>query len=258
MVEELSQQLLRSLQQRLDVKWLATISDGCEPALPEPVLRDGVSIHQVSPRILRSSAAERHTLDQARGDSSTTCSAINSLKFLIVSDGSGQRSNTQDGLSRLRLRSVLILTIMGTTADTIPPRLGASQAITLLRRHGITPTPQRVSIARILLARAQHLSADQLLETVNGDEPRVSKATIYNTLGLFLRKGLVRAVVVDPTKVLYDSNTRSHHHFYDIKTGALVDIDETDITIPALPNLPTGSTVESVEIVVRLRSQSPE
>lgn len=168
----------------------------------------------------------------------------------------GCRGKCQDKVSRLRLRSVLILTIMGNPADTPHPRLDSAQAITLLRRHGITPTPQRVSIARILLARAQHLSADQLLETVNRDEPRVSKATVYNTLGLFLRKGLVRAVVVDPSKILYDSNTRSHHHFYDVKTGALLDIEETAIAIPTLPNLPTGSTVESVEIIVRLRSQS--
>jgi Fur family iron response transcriptional regulator len=147
---------------------------------------------------------------------------------------------------------------MGTSTDVTPPRLNSAQAITLLRRHGITPTPQRVSIARILLARAQHLSADQLLEAVNRSEPRVSKATVYNTLGLFLRKGLVRAVVVDPSKVFYDSNTRFHHHFYDIHTGALTDIEETAIGVPALPNLPTGSIVESVEIIVRLRTQSTE
>lgn len=142
---------------------------------------------------------------------------------------------------------------MGTSSDATPPRLNSTQAITLLRQHGITPTPQRVAIGRLLLARAQHLSADQLLEAVNRGEPRVSKATVYNTLGLFLRKGLVRAVVVDPTKVFYDSNTRSHHHFYDIKTGALIDIEETEIGIPALPNLPNGTTIESVEIIVRLR-----
>jgi Fur family transcriptional regulator, iron response regulator len=144
---------------------------------------------------------------------------------------------------------------MGLSADAIPLRLHSAQAITLLREHKITPTPQRVAIARILLARAQHLSADQLLEAVNRSEPRVSKATVYNTLGLFLRKGLVRAVVVDPAKVFYDSNTRFHHHFYDIKSGTLTDIEETEIGMPALPNLPNGSIVESVEIIVRLRSR---
>lgn len=145
---------------------------------------------------------------------------------------------------------------MGTSTGNVPPQLDSKQAISLLRQHGITPTPQRVSIARVFLARAQHLSAEQLLEMVNRGEAHVSKATVYNTLGLFLRKGLVRAVVVDPSKVFYDSNTRSHHHFYDVETGALTDIEETEIATTALPTLPDGSTVEAVEIIVRLRSQS--
>lgn len=147
---------------------------------------------------------------------------------------------------------------MGTSAHTIPPRLDSLQAINLLRQRGIKPTPQRVSIARVLLARTQHLSADQLLETVNRAKPRVSKATVYNTLGLFVRKGLVRAVVVDPSKVFYDSNTRAHHHFYNTNTGSLIDIEATEIDIATLPELPTGSAIESVEIIVRLRDRSPE
>jgi Fur family iron response transcriptional regulator len=147
---------------------------------------------------------------------------------------------------------------MGISADTSLSPLNSTQAITLLRQHGITPTPQRVAIGRILLAHAQHFSADQLLGAVNRGRPRVSKATVYNTLGLFLRKGLVRAVVVDPNKVFYDSNTRSHHHFYDIKTGALIDIEESEIDIPLLPNLPHGTSVESIEIVVRLRNRATE
>ncbi|MGF1615217.1 MAG: Fur family transcriptional regulator [Gammaproteobacteria bacterium] len=147
---------------------------------------------------------------------------------------------------------------MSSLTDATLPRLESTQAISLLRQHGITPTPQRVSIARILLARAQHLSAEQLLQIVNRNQHRVSKATIYNTLALFLRKGLVRAVVVDPSKVFYDSNTRPHYHLYDVKRGVLTDIDVTQMGIPELPTLPSGTTVESVEIIVRLRNQSTE
>ena len=56
-----------------------------------------------------------------------------------------------------------------------------------LREVGITPTQQRVQIAEILFARPQHLSADQILAVVNSNGPIASKATIYNTLGLFAR-----------------------------------------------------------------------
>ena len=77
----------------------------------------------------------------------------------------------------------------------------------MLRAHGILPTQQRVMIARVLFARHQHFSADQVLREVNTGDEHVSKATVYNTLGLFARNGLVREVIVDPTRVFYDPNT---------------------------------------------------
>lgn len=102
------------------------------------------------------------------------------------------------------------------------------QAVTrMLRERGIAPTSQRVAIARILFARAQHLSAEQLLTSVNEGFMAVSKATVYNTLKLFAREGLVREVIVDPSKVFYDSNVTAHHHLYDVTSGTLTDIDST-------------------------------
>lgn len=125
-----------------------------------------------------------------------------------------------------------------------------------LRAHNILPTPQRLQIAQILLARHQHLSADQVLALVNRDQNVVSKATVYNTLGLFASKGLVREVIVTPTKVFYDPNTRPHHHFYNVDTGTLVDIDAEHVEIGQLPSVPDGTVVDGVEVIVRLRNQS--
>lgn len=126
----------------------------------------------------------------------------------------------------------------------------------LLRQHGITPTQQRLEIAQILFARPQHLSAEQVMAVVNQDAPRASKATVYNTLGLFARKGLVREVIVDPSKVFYDSNTRDHHHFYNVDTGALMDIHADHVALGALPPLPEGTEAEGVEVIIRLRNRS--
>jgi len=93
-----------------------------------------------------------------------------------------------------------------------------------LKARNITPTQQRVEIAQILFEKPQHLSAEQVLAKVNGNAA-VSKATVYNTLGLFARKALVKEVIVDPSKVFYDSNVHPHQHFYNIDTGILTDID---------------------------------
>jgi len=124
----------------------------------------------------------------------------------------------------------------------------------LLAQHDIAPTQQRRQIARILFARPQHLSAEQVLEQVNQDGTVVSKATVYNTLGLFARKGLVREVIVDPSKVFYDSNTSVHHHFYNIDSGLLQDIESQDVSLQGLPTLPEGVELDGVDIIVRVRT----
>lgn len=80
----------------------------------------------------------------------------------------------------------------------------------------------------------------------------VSKATVYNTLGLFARRGLLREVVVERGKVFYDSNVAAHHHFYDTDTGELTDIPQEHIGIGPLPELPDGTCVAGLDVVVRL------
>ena len=123
----------------------------------------------------------------------------------------------------------------------------------LLREHGILPTQQRLLIASVLLERQQHLSADQVMHLVNGEHHLVSKATVYNTLGLFANHGLIREVIVDPARVFYDSNTGSHHHFYNIDTGELTDIDSDSMEITTLPDMPSGTVAAGVDIIIRVR-----
>jgi Fur family iron response transcriptional regulator len=130
------------------------------------------------------------------------------------------------------------------------------ELIERLKAAGVTPTQQRIEIAAILFARDQHMSADQVLGLVNHASPRVSKATVYNTLGLFAHKGLVREVIVDPAKVFYDSNTSAHHHFYNADTGHLTDIDPLDVRIQDLPALPEGTEAEAVDVIIRIRQSS--
>lgn len=122
-----------------------------------------------------------------------------------------------------------------------------------LREHGIQPTVQRVEIAHVLFSRATHLSAEDVFEMINADRPRVSKATVYNTLGLFVRKALIREVIADPSKIFYDPNTMPHHHFYHVDTGELADIHENAVALSGLPELPAGTALEGVDVIVRLR-----
>ena len=125
----------------------------------------------------------------------------------------------------------------------------------LFDRHGILPTPQRVEIARVLLERPQHMSADQLIERLRAAGSAVSKATVYNTLNLFSERGLIREVMVDPERKFYDSTTHPHHHFYNVDSGELADIPHDQVSFERLPELPQGTEQQSVEVIIKLRGR---
>ena len=127
------------------------------------------------------------------------------------------------------------------------------EIIARLRACGIGPTHQRVRIGEVLFAKPQHVSAEQVLSMVNRDNDEVSKATIYNTLGLFAEKGLLREVIIDPSKVFYDTNLDKHHHLYHIDTGTLEDISADQVKIGQLPEVPEGTVLEDVDVIIRLR-----
>jgi len=130
-----------------------------------------------------------------------------------------------------------------------------ADVVELLRRHGIHPTSQRVKIARVLFTRCTHLSAEDVFHLVNTDDRHVSKATVYNTLGLFADKGVVREVIADPSRIFYDPNTEPHHHFFDVASGQLTDISADQIHVTSLPPLPAGAKLDGVDVIVRLRPE---
>ncbi|MBI4666205.1 MAG: transcriptional repressor [Nitrospinae bacterium] len=125
----------------------------------------------------------------------------------------------------------------------------------LLKGHGITSTLQRVEIAQILLSRPQHLSAEQTLEKVNRGRSLASKATIYNTLKLFVEKGLAREVIADPARVFYEPKTTDHHHIFDVDTGELSDIEPGSLMIAAMPQLPDNMEVLGMDVVIRVKKR---
>jgi len=124
-----------------------------------------------------------------------------------------------------------------------------------LRNHDVLPTAQRVEVAEVILRRPQHLSVDQIIESLRRDGSRISKATVYNTLNLFSKNGLVKEINVAAGRKYYDSTTHAHHHFYDVETGALTDIPPENMQIVKIPPLPAGTEQEGIEVVVRVRKK---
>ena len=122
-----------------------------------------------------------------------------------------------------------------------------------LRGHGITPTRQRLEIAQVLFTRCEHLCAEQVLASVNERQAKTSKATVYNTLNLFVGEGMAREIHADPERCVYDSTMAPHHHFQNVDTGEMIDIRPEDLSFARLPELPPGTEIESVDVVIRVR-----
>ena len=129
------------------------------------------------------------------------------------------------------------------------------QIASLLKQHGVLPTRQRLDIAQLLLSRNQHMTADQVLSQVNQNGAGISKATVYNTLGLLARKGLVKELVIDPGRVVYDSNLTPHYHLFNIDTGELRDVAVEALGIDALPELPADTRAVGVDVVIRVQNR---
>jgi Fur family iron response transcriptional regulator len=129
-----------------------------------------------------------------------------------------------------------------------------SEILAKFESLGILPTPQRLEIAAILLEKPQHLSVEHVLKRLRAKASTVSKATVYNTLNLFGKKGLVKECLVDPERRYYDSTTSPHHHFFNSDTGELSDIASDTIEVTGLPTLPKGTRLESAELIIRVRN----
>jgi Fe2+ or Zn2+ uptake regulation protein len=113
-----------------------------------------------------------------------------------------------------------------------------------------------VAVAQYVLATAEHPSADKVWASVQESFPMISRATVYNTLNLFVEKGLLRELHLAPDSVLFDPNTGKHHHFIDETTGEIYDIPWNQVEVRNAKSLP-GFDVHDYQVVMR-GSRRPE
>ncbi len=123
-----------------------------------------------------------------------------------------------------------------------------------LRRVGLRPTRQRVSLGWLLFGKGdRHITAEMLFEEATRSRVPVSLATVYNTLHQFTEAGLLRQLAVDGTKAYFDTNPTEHHHFFLEEEGTLIDMPSEGVAVGELPAPPPGMEVAGVEVIVRLR-----
>jgi len=131
--------------------------------------------------------------------------------------------------------------------------LNKREVAEILRRKDINPTTQRIEIAHLLLQKPQHLSAEEILQKLNKEYEQVSQATIYNTLRLFVDRGVIRELVFSPDRIYYDSHIQPHHHFVDVETGCIYDIPLESIPMKDI-NI-SGIDAEVLEVSMMIKGR---
>lgn len=123
-----------------------------------------------------------------------------------------------------------------------------------LAEHGIRPSAHRLAVAEFVLASHDHPSADRVWKEVAATFPAISRATVYNTLNLFVEKGLLRALHLAEESVVFDSRLETHHHFIDETTGAIHDIPWDRVQVCNLESL-RGYIIHDYQVVMRGRKR---
>jgi Fe2+ or Zn2+ uptake regulation protein len=120
----------------------------------------------------------------------------------------------------------------------------------ILKNHDIQPSAQRVAVAQYVLHTDEHPSADEVWIRVRKRFPQISRATVYNTLNLFVAKGLLRQCVITEGRVVFDPKTDDHHHFIDEDSGRIHDVPWDAIKVSNVAKLP-GFEVRNYQVVMR-------
>ena len=128
-----------------------------------------------------------------------------------------------------------------------------------LRSSGLRPTKQRLTICKILFDRKHtfHFTIDKLKKKIEkSTKSKISLATVYNTVHAFKNNGYLKEISLQGNKTFFDTNSKSHHHFYDQDTGDLVDIKNEDIILSKLPSAPKGKKIKEIEVTVSIANSS--
>ena len=94
-----------------------------------------------------------------------------------------------------------------------------------------------MAVAQYVLTTHDHPSADRVWDRVRDRFPMISRATVYNTLNLFVEKGLLRELHLAEDSVVFDPKLERHHHLIDDDTGQIHDIAWNKVQIKSIKSI---------------------
>ena len=128
-----------------------------------------------------------------------------------------------------------------------------------LRSSGLRSTKQRIAICKVLFDRKEtfHFTIEKLKKKIEKNtKSKISLATLYNTVNAFKNNGYLKEISLRGNKTFFDTNTKSHHHFYDQDTSDLIDIKNDDIFLSKLSSAPKGKRIKEVEVTIRVANNN--
>ena len=131
-----------------------------------------------------------------------------------------------------------------------------NEIINKLRGSGLRPTKQRILVAKNLFEsnKTFHFTVETLYKKVNRiGNGKISLATIYNTVEAFTNAGYLKEILTSKNKSYYDTNIKSHHHFYDEESRELTDINYNQVKLSKVPIPPKGKKIKNLEVVIRIQ-----
>ena len=100
----------------------------------------------------------------------------------------------------------------------------------LCAEHGMRMTGQRRVIARTLSEAADHPDVEEVYRRANAADPRISLSTVYRTLRLLERKGILARHDFGAGRMRYEEAPREHHdHLINVETGSVIEFRNEEI-----------------------------
>lgn len=97
-----------------------------------------------------------------------------------------------------------------------------------LRKLGYRMTPQRAVVLSAIENSQDHVTAEEIYAQVAGKCPRLNISTVYRTLELLKKVGLLYEINLGEGRVGYHPEDKGHHHHLICrKCGAIIDVSES-------------------------------
>ena len=118
----------------------------------------------------------------------------------------------------------------------------------LLRSNGYKVTPQRLAVYDAIDHNMTHPNAESIYQQLQLQYPSMSLATVYKTMEIFAKIGVVKILQCGEDAHRYDYNTSQHAHIRCVKCNRVLDVDIDEGQLAQQAEAQTGFSVSGVSL----------